>query len=45
MRVISQHAPHPDRRIALDLLLRAAAVAGVALLIQGLLPAITRAVA
>ena len=43
--VISQHAPHPDRRLALDLLLRAAAVAGAALLILGILPEVARAVA
>ena len=43
--VISQHAPHPDRRLALDLLLRAVAVAGAALLILGILPEVTRAVA
>jgi hypothetical protein len=45
MRVISQPTPNHDRPLALDLLLRAAAVAGVALLIMGLLPEIARAVA
>lgn len=45
MHVIAQPAPHPDRRIALELLLRAVAIAFATLLILGLLPAIIEAAA
>jgi hypothetical protein len=45
MRVILQHAPHPDRRVALELLLRSAAIGLAMLLILGLLPAIAEAAA
>ncbi|MEW6226245.1 MAG: hypothetical protein AB1627_16615 [Chloroflexota bacterium] len=45
MRVIVLHAPHPDRRLALELLLRAVAIGVVVLLILGLLPAIAQAAA
>ena len=43
MRVIVQQAPHPDHRLARELLLRAAAIAMAVLLILGLLPEIARA--
>lgn len=38
MRVITNHSFQPGRRVALELLLRAAAIAFVAALILGLLP-------
>jgi flagellar biosynthesis protein FliQ len=43
--VIAKRMLHPDRRLALDLLLRVAAAALSAGLILGLLPAITQAAA
>jgi hypothetical protein len=43
--VIAQRLLHPDRRLLLELLLRGAAAALAAILILGLLPAITEAVA
>jgi hypothetical protein len=43
--VIAKRMLHPDRRLALDLLLRGAAAALSAGLILGLLPAITQAAA
>ena len=43
MRVIVQQAPHLDRRVARELLLRAAAIGVAVLLILGLLPEIARA--
>jgi hypothetical protein len=43
MPVIAQQAPKSGRRIALDLLLRAVAIACVTLLILVLLPAIAQA--
>lgn len=43
--VIAKRMLHPDRRLALDLLLRCAAAALSAGLILGLLPAITQAAA
>jgi hypothetical protein len=43
--VIAQRLLHPDRRLLLELLLRAAAAALAAILILGLLPAITEAAA
>lgn len=43
MRVISRLALHPDRRVALELLLRAAAVALAATVILAGLPAIVEA--
>jgi hypothetical protein len=45
MHVIVLHAPHPDRRLALELLLRTAAIGVVVVLILGLLPAIAQAAA
>jgi hypothetical protein len=45
MRVTDQPAPRTRRRVALDLLLRIAAIALVTLLILGLLPAIAGAAA
>ena len=38
--VIVQQPPRPDRRVALELILRATAIAVAVLLILGLLPAI-----
>ena len=43
MPVITDPAPRPGRRVALDLVLRALAIAFVTLLILGLLPAIAEA--
>jgi hypothetical protein len=43
MRVIAQPEPRSTRRIALDLVLRAVAIAFIALLIMVLLPAIAEA--
>ncbi len=37
---LARSIPHPDRRVAFDLLLRAAAIALVAAAIMGLLPVI-----
>lgn len=45
MHVIAQPAPRTRRRLILDLLLRAAAIAVVTVLILGLLPAIAGAAA
>ena len=45
MRVIAKRMLHPDRRLALELLLRGVAAALAAVLILGLLPAITEAAA
>ena len=44
MAVIAQPSPHPGRRLALELLVRAAAIALAAVVILGLLPAIAEAV-
>ena len=44
-RVIVKRMLHPDRRLALEFLLRAVAAALAAVLILGLLPAITEAAA
>ncbi len=44
-RVIVKRILHPDRRVALEILLRGAAAALAAVLILGLLPAITAAAA
>jgi hypothetical protein len=44
-RVIANRLLHPDRRLLLELLLRGAAAAFSALVILGLLPAITQAAA
>ena len=44
MWVIALPTPHPVRRLALELLMRAAAIALAAVVILGLLPAIAEAV-
>lgn len=44
MGVIALPTPHPVRRLALELLVRAAAIALAAVVILGLLPAIAEAV-
>ena len=44
MPVIADPTRHPGRHLALELLLRAAAIAAAATVILGLLPAIARAV-
>ncbi len=44
-RVIVKRMLHPDRRLALEFLLRGVAAALAAVLILGLLPAITEAAA
>ena len=44
MHVIADPTRHPGRRLALELLARAAAIAAAATVILGLLPAIARAV-
>jgi hypothetical protein len=42
--VIAQPSPHPGRRLALELLVRAAAIALAAVVILGLLPTLAEAV-
>jgi hypothetical protein len=44
MAVIAQPSPHPGRRLALELLVRAAAIALAAVVILGLLPTLAEAV-
>jgi hypothetical protein len=42
-RVIAHQTPHLDRRLALELLVRAAAIAAAAVVILGIFPAIAGA--
>ena len=44
MAVIAQPSPHPGRRLALELLVRAAAIALAAVVILGLPPTLAEAV-